>query len=147
MTGDQIQSQSSIEDDVYLAIWRSEHQFTRTRWTVATFFLGISFAVPGFSFQTKINPSEALAIRIAGLFIYWFAFLIFTHFHHYTDSLRAYLISMENSGRTTLDLESKIGVGKTPGTKVKRRFTTVQLLFCFGLLYGIGIVMLLLPGL
>jgi len=147
MSSDQIQSQSKVEDDTYLTIWRADHEFTRTRWTVATFFLGISFAVLGFSFQSRLSPSEALAIRISGLFIYWFAYLIYVHFHRYTDSLRAYLIAMEKSSRTTLDLESKIGIGKTPDVKVKRRFTTVHLLFCFGLIYTTGIVLLLLLGL
>lgn len=42
-------------DDAYLEIWKIEQEHSRTRWTIATFFLSISFAVLGLSFDSKDN--------------------------------------------------------------------------------------------
>ena len=47
MDANQIQSQPSKkdEDNIYLQIWRTEQDYTRTRWTVATFFMSVSFVM------------------------------------------------------------------------------------------------------
>ena len=144
MKSDQIQSQPQIKDGVYLKIWQTEQEHVRTRWTVVTFFLSISFAILGFSFQNKLSPSEALAIRISGLFIYWFAYTLLLHFYAYTRFLRSYLIEMEKSGRTTLDIQSK---ADTSGLGAGKRLSTTRLLFLFGLIYTVGIIALWLLGL
>src|SRR5260221_8724469 len=101
MSSSQMQPQTQVKDSVYLKVWQTEQQHVRTRWIVVTFFLSISFAILGFSFQNKLSPSEALAIRISGLDIYWFAYILLLHFYAYTRFLRTYLIEMEKSGRTT----------------------------------------------
>ncbi len=46
MSSNQIQPQNQVKDSVYLKIWRTEQQHVRTRWTVVTFFLSISFGSP-----------------------------------------------------------------------------------------------------
>jgi hypothetical protein len=35
---------------------QAEQEHTRTRWTVVTFFMSISFALFGLSFQNKLAP-------------------------------------------------------------------------------------------
>lgn len=141
MDNNQIQSQSEVRDDIYLEIWKVEQEFVKTRWTVITFFMSASFALLAFSFQGKLTLTQILASRISGLFIYWFAYLLYIHFYNYTRSLRAYLIDMEKTNRTTYDIQSKIGSG------TKREPSTTKLLFLFGLIYMIGIVLLILLGL
>lgn len=52
------------QDDAYLQIWKIEQDHSRTRWTVTTFFLSISFAILGLSF----DPNESLAgVKLFGL--------------------------------------------------------------------------------
>lgn len=144
MSSSQLQQQTQVKDSVYLKIWQTEQQHMRTRWTVVTFFLSISFAILGLSFQSKFSSPEALAVRISGLFIYWFAYLLLLHFYAYTKFLRAYLIEMEKSGRTTLDIQSKADLSRLGSTKI---LSTTRLLFLFGLIYTVGIIALWLLGL
>jgi len=131
-------------DDVYLQIWQTEQDHVRTRWTVITFFLSVSFAIFGFSFQAKLGLSQSIAIRIAGLLIYWFAFLLLLHFYEYTKFLRGYLVDMEKSGRTSLDIQSKADASNLGASK---QLSTTRLLFLFGLIYTVGIITLWLLGL
>lgn len=144
MNSNQMQPQTQVKDSVYLKIWQTEQQHVRTRWTVVTFFLSISFAILGFSFQGKFSPSEALAIRLSGLLIYWFAYVLLLHFYTYTKFLRTYLIEMEKSGRTTLDIQSKADLSHLGSSKL---LSTTRLLFLFGLIYTVGVVVLWLLGL
>jgi len=144
MSHGQMQRQILDGDDVYLQIWQTEQDHVRTRWTVITFFLSVSFAIFGFSFQTKLGISQSIAIRIAGLLIYWFAYLLLLHFYAYTKFLRTYLLDMEKSGRTTLDIQSKADASNLGASK---RLSTTRLLFLFGLIYTVGIITLWLLGL
>jgi hypothetical protein len=65
VSSDQTQSETQIDNDSYLKIWQADQEYIRTRWTVTTFFMSVSFAISGFSFQANIVPPERLAIRIA----------------------------------------------------------------------------------
>jgi hypothetical protein len=136
MKSGQIQKPPIIEDNAYLEIWKADQEFIRTRWTITTFFIGGSFALFAYSFQVK--PLAALAVRIFGLFIYWFAVIIDTHFYRHNKVLRGYLVYMEESGRTTLDLQSKIHEQR----KDKYHRSTGKFLAALGLIYAIGIVWL-----
>lgn len=133
MKSSQIQTQPKIEDNAYLEIWKADQEFIRTRWAITTFFMGGSFALFAYSFQVK--PLPALAIRIFGLFIYWFAVIIDTHFYRHNKVLRSYLVYMEESGRTTLDLQSKIHEQR----KDKFHRSTGKFLAALGLLFAIVI--------
>jgi len=144
MSSNQVQPQTQVKDNVYLKIWQTEQQHVRTRWTVVTFFLSISFAILGFSFQGKLAPPEAIAIRISGLLIYWFAYILLLHFYAYTKFLRTYLIEVEKSGRTTLDIQSKADASHLGAIK---QLSTTRLLFVFGIIYTVGIITLWLLGL
>lgn len=139
-----MQPLNQIKDSVYLKIWQTEQEHVRTRWTVVTFFLSVSFAILGFSFQSKLSSQEGLAIRISGLLIYWFAYALFLHFYSYTRFLRSYLIEMEKSRRTSLDIQSKADEAQLGASK---RLSTTRLLFFFGLIYTAGIIALWLLGL
>jgi hypothetical protein len=66
-------------DDVYMQVWQVEQKYVETRWNITAFFLGISFAILGFSFQAGLHPSQSLVIRICGLLVYCFYCLIYRH--------------------------------------------------------------------
>ncbi|HLX57041.1 MAG TPA: hypothetical protein VKR83_08460 [Ktedonobacteraceae bacterium] len=136
MKSNQIQTQPKIEDNYYLEIWKADQEFVRTRWTITTFFMSASFAIFAYSFQIK--PLPALAIRIFGLFIYWFAVIMHAHFYQHNKFLRNYLIYLEKSGRSTFDLQSKLYEQR----KNKFHRSTGKFLAVLGLLYAIGIIWL-----
>jgi hypothetical protein len=136
MKSSQIQTPPKIEDHAYLEIWKADQEFIRTRWTITTFFMGGSFALFAYSFQVK--PLPALAIRIFGLFIYWFAVLIDTHFYQHNKVLRGYLVHMGKSGRTTLDLQSKIHEQR----KDKFHRSTGKFLAALGIIFALVITWL-----
>lgn len=133
MKSGQIQK-PSIDDQAYLEIWKADQEFIKTRWSIVTFFMGGSFALFAYSFQTK--PLGALAIRIFGLFIYWFAVLIDAHFYRHNKVLRLYLVYLEESGRTTLNLQSKIHEQR----KDKSRRSTNKFLMALGILFALVII-------
>lgn len=98
--------------------------------------MSVSFAIFAYSFQIK--PSAALAIRIFGLFIYWFSVIMHAHFYQHNKFLRGYLIHLEKSGRSTLDLQSKLYEQR----KNKFHRSTGKFLAALGLIYAIGILWL-----
>lgn len=129
---------SSIDDHAYLEIWKADQEFIKTRWTIVTFFMSVSFAIFAYSFQTR--PLPALAIRIFCLFIYWFAVTMHAHFYQHNRFLRNYLLYLERSGRSSLDLQSKLYEQR------KNRFhrSTGKFLAALGLIYAIGVIWLFL---
>lgn len=145
----QMQEQTQVKDSVYLKIWQIEQAHQRTRWTVVTFFMSISFAIFGFSFQSSLARSESLAIRIAGLLIYWFAYVLLVQFYGYTKFLRDYLLEMEKAGRTTFDIQSKIALAHISGSSSKRGSwkSTIRLILYFGFIYTVGVIVLWFLGL
>lgn len=128
----------ATKDDIYMQIWQGEQDHTRTRWTVTTFFLSISFAILGFSFQNNLVSPVPSIIRTVGLFIYWFAFILFWHLNRYNKFLRNYLVEIESSEDITLDLQSK----SLASSAASKRITTTRMLFYFGLIYAAGIILL-----
>jgi hypothetical protein len=142
MSDEQALHLTKNDDEVYLEIWKAEQQYIGTRWSNVTFFIGISFAILGFSFQNGLVHAEALAIRISGLLLYWFAYVLYLHFYMYTHFLRSYLTSMEASGRTKHTIQSTalatINVG------INKHLTTRKMLLYFGILYSLGVILLLL---
>ena len=144
MSSNQIQSKAQVDDDTYLKIWQTEQEHQRTRWTVVTFFMSISFAILGFSFQSTLPHPESIALRICGLLIYWFACILLWQFYNFTKVLRAYLLEMEKTGQTTLDIQLK--ASKTFQGYIKL-LSPINLIICFGVIYTIGIAAFWLLGL
>src|SRR5258708_14454989 len=107
--------------------------------------MSVSFAILGFSFQDKLAPSTSLAIRISGLLIYWFAYLMFQRFFDYNRVLRTYLLEMEKSGRTFFYIQGRTNVALRALSN--NLASSVLLLLYFGLLYIFGLVVLWLLGL
>ena len=142
MNTEQTQLQDTNEDETYLKIWQVDQEFVKTRWSVTTFFMSISFAILGFSFQSSLRPQESFAIRVAGIFIYWFACFLYSRFYGYTRFLRSYLIEMEKAKRTRLDIQSKAYSSTHGGTA--QRISTGRWIFVFGLIYTVGVILLLL---
>ena len=130
------------DNELYITIWQEEQEFSKTRWTTVTFFLGISFVILGYSLQPGLTGFQAIIIRIFGIFVYWFGYLLYTHFYKFTISLRNYLINMESTGRTNLNIQSTIG--NSPN--IKRKINTRRLLFIFGLIFSLGIICLYLTS-
>jgi hypothetical protein len=137
-------SSEKSRDNAYLEIWKVEQEHTRTRWTVTTFFLSVSFAIFGFSFQAQsgANPNIAHIQRIGGVALYWFAYLLFLQFNKYNNFLRAQLRKMETEKQVTFSLETDAKLFMK--SKFGRFFTATRLLFYFGFLFTAGVVLLIL---
>ena len=136
------------QDDTYLQIWKIEQEHGRTRWTVTTFFLSISFAILGLSF----NPNENLANlslfglsmpdvqRFIGVFIFWFGYALFVQFNRYTKFLRSRLSDMEKQELVSFTFQSD--AREFMYSKARAAFSATWLMFYFGLLYTAIVIVL-----
>ncbi len=96
-------------DELYFQIWEREQEHTKTRWNVTTFFVSISFAIFGFSFQTQKPPVSPIISHSVALAIYWFAFVLFWRFNSFTNCLRDYLREMEVSQKVRVNVQTRAG--------------------------------------
>ncbi len=137
---DQLLQQS--QDQIYLEIWKIEQAHTRSRWTLTTFFISVSFAILGFSFQEQFTSPKALALRLVALILYWLAILMFRRTFSYNRVLRAYLVEMEQTGRSSLDIQGR--ANKSLYSTYYKQPTTFHILVGVGIFYMIAIILLLL---
>lgn len=144
MDSNQSSSSTKTEDDAYLRILQVDQGHSQSRWTLTTFFMSVSFAILGFSFQDKLTPSTSLAIRISGLLIYWFAYFMFQRFLEYNKVLRSYLLEMEKSGRTSFDIQGR--TNEALRARSNRLVSSGHLLLYFGILYTVGVILFRLLG-
>jgi hypothetical protein len=142
MSDEDTQHLTGIDDEIYMEIWKAEQQYISTRWNNVTFFLGISFAILGFSFQSNLALPVAFAIRISGLVLYWFSYIFYLHFYVYTHFLRSYLIEMEKVGRTKHNIQSKAKATINRG--INKHISTRAILLYMGILYTLGVILLFL---
>ncbi|MBV9616556.1 MAG: hypothetical protein JO011_09765 [Ktedonobacteraceae bacterium] len=142
MSDEQAQHLTGTDDEIYMKIWKAEQQYISTRWNNVTFFIGISFAILGFSFQSGLLPGEAFAIRTSGLVVYWFAYVFYLHFYAYTHFLRSYLIDMETSGRTKHNIQSRAKATINRG--INKHFSTRKILLYVGICYTLEVILLFL---
>lgn len=137
-------------DDAYIEIWKIEQEHSRTRWTVITFFLSISFAILGLSFDIKDNQAGVslfgLALpdaqRVIGSLIYWFGYILFVQFNRYTNFLRDRLKNMERQKLVSYSFQSD--ARDFMYSKLRAAFSATWLLFYFGVLYTTIVVILAL---
>jgi hypothetical protein len=124
-------------DELYLRVWELEQTNTNTRWTITTFFMSVSFAIFGFSFQAGLDNALALSARLGGLAIYWFAYRLFLRFHAYTEMLRRYLYECEQQGVTRIRVQER-------AQQLLRSLqpSSRELLRLLGLAYTIGVALL-----
>jgi protein-S-isoprenylcysteine O-methyltransferase Ste14 len=135
-------------DNAYLEIWKIEQDHSRTRWTVTTFFLSISFAVVGLSFDPSDSVEQTALFgismpdiqRIIGVFIFWFGYALFRQFNRFTNFLRTQLRNMENEGLVSFTFQSEAREFMYSG--ISGLFSASRLMFYFGVLYTIVIVLL-----
>jgi hypothetical protein len=126
-------------DEIYLRIWEKQQEWTSTRWNITTFFLSISFALFGLSLQGSPGPLEGNIQRLAGLSIYWFAFLLFRRYDDWSKFLRAYLEELETTSSTRLKLHTRWKKSKSG----LRKWTSIsKLLIYFGMIYTVAVVLL-----
>lgn len=134
-------------DDTYLQIWKIEQEHSRTRWTVTTFFLSISFAILGLSFDSRDNLTSLWNInmpdlqRIIGLFVYWFGYSLFAQFNRYSNFLRKRLRDMEEKKQVSFSLQTE--AKSFMYSKFHSAFSASWLLIYFGVLYTIVVLLLL----
>jgi len=131
-------------NDVYLKIWEIEKAHERHRWTITTFFIGISFALFGFTFKEELTSSISTATRITSLVIYWFAYLLFQRFYNYTKVLRDYLRKMESEDSISIKIISYQEFKNNPD---KADFLAAnKLLLYFGYLFTLVVLLIALSG-
>ncbi|NTU81627.1 MAG: hypothetical protein HGA45_19970 [Chloroflexales bacterium] len=128
-------------DEIYLRVWEIEQEHGRTRWTVATFYLSISFAIFGFSFQAQLASPLPSISRVSAVCIYWFGVLLFSRFHVYNHVLRQYLREMEQQGHTSVKLHT--GYDAVMRTRSRPLLAAGYMLIYFGLFYTVGVLLLL----
>ncbi len=123
----------SKSDDHYLKIWEVEQAHERHRWTITTFFVGLSFGAASFSFQSTLEPTSAIALRVGAVAIWWFACIFFTRFSIASEVLRTYLHHLEDEGKTTFRIQSTYwqALRKRLITKV----SALQILVAVGVVY------------
>ena len=131
-----------VNDDNYLKIWDIEQKHTNTRWTLMTFYLSVSFAIFGLSFQTKELSVPLFVPLSVAIGIYWFAYLLFKRFNDFNEYLRSKLTELENEGKTSLHLQ----IESKQYLQRNKKLSATKLIFAFGILYTIaGIVVSLFP--
>ena len=127
-------------NNLYMKVWESSSEHGRIRWTVATFFMSVSFALFGFSLHSGAEKeSLVIAERGTAIGVYWFTYILFMRFHQYTSFLRKYLRSLEEQGKVDYDLQAKIDEEMRPGRKWKG---TEHLLLYFGLVYTLSAILI-----
>lgn len=130
----QTASKPEVNDDNYLKIWEIEQRHTSTRWTLMTFYLSVSFAIFGISFQTK-DLSAPLFVPLAiAIGVYWFAYLLFRRFNDFNEYLRSKLLELENEGKTSLHLQKE----SQQFLQRNKRLSATKLIFAFGILYTVA---------
>ena len=135
-------------DDAYLQIWKIEQDHSRTRWTVTTFFLSISFAVVGLSFNPGGNLENidlfGLSMpnvqRFIGVFIYWFGLFLFLQFNRYTNFLRSQLRDLEQQKMVSYTFQSD--AKGFMYSRIGAAFSAKWLMVYFGLLYTLIVIAL-----
>lgn len=120
-------------DELYLKVWEADQRHTTTRWTVSTFFLSVSFAIFGLSFQIEKFVVPRIVPQLGAVAIYWFTYMLFLRFNTYTRFLRGYLAKMESDNRTKLDIQSKA----TSYLNENKSATSTELLLYFGIGYTV----------
>lgn len=128
---------SLSNEELYLKLWEREQEHTKTRWNVTTFFFSISFAIFGFSLQTKNPPVSPIISHSVALAIYWFAFVLFWRFNSFTDCLREYLREMEVSGQVKINVQTR--VNRAMKGQYGSWLSTFNLMLYFGILYTIAV--------
>lgn len=140
---------------LYLKILDIQSQFATRRWTITTFFIGLSFAILGFSiplFRVENSNRYIISTRcITAGIVYWFAYFLSASLYIYSKSLRDYLEKLEQSNdskRVPFDFQSKTKVYmKNQRTKgIFTLPTTTKLLKYFGFVYSLIILLILIFG-
>ncbi len=125
-------------DELYIKLLELEQEHSNKRWTITTFFLGISFAILGFSFTSEKAQIPIIVPYAAAIISYWFAYLLFVRLNDYTKFLRNYLGDLEDTGQVPFKLQTETQAFM----QTKHRFSTTQLLLYFGLFYTGAIIAL-----
>ncbi|BDA75984.1 hypothetical protein CAL7716_101500 (plasmid) [Calothrix sp. PCC 7716] len=128
--------------DLYLKVWEKEQSYIQIRWTVVTFFISVSFAIMGFSFNIS-NPKLPIIIpQLIGCGIYWFAFLVHLVLYDLTEYYREYLLSMEREGLVKYDVRTRANKFFSERRNKLGRPHPTALLAYFGIGYTLVVVLI-----
>lgn len=142
---------------LYLKLLEDQFYFSARRWTITTFFIGISFAIVGFSSsvfssnQLYQNNFDILIRYLAAILAYWFGFFLSVSLDRYSKAVRKYLDYLEgnqvreneiNEKKVPFDFESKIK--EYMNNEHQRLPTSTKLLRYFGIGYTIMIILRLI---
>ena len=131
-------TQEQSADELYLKAWDIEQAHSNKRWSITTFFLGISFAILGFSFTNDQTQVPLFVPYAAAIISYWFSYLLFVRLNDYTKFLRGYLTRLEESGQVSFSVQGETSTFM----KSRQRWSTTKLLLYFGVFYTGGIIVL-----
>ena len=140
-----MQTQTQIDHEIYMKVWDGDQAYQRYRWTIVTFFIGVSFAILGLSFQTRITAVPLLFMRLFGISIYWFAYGLYSFFYGYTTVFRKYLKEMEESGKVSINLQTRFGDFRS-SSLLHKVMSAKRFLLLFGALYTFLVVIVWLLG-
>lgn len=133
-------SRALSPEELYFKLWEREQEHTKTRWSITTFFISTSFAIFGFSLQSKNSSVLPIISHSVALAIYWFAFVLFWRFNSFTNCLREYLREMEASEYVKVKAQTRVE------QKMRGQYSgwlsTLNLLLYFGVIYTIAIALL-----
>lgn len=123
---------------LYLKILEVQYQYSSRRWTIATFFFSISFAVIGFSYQNNTSQVPLIIQQLTGIFIYWFSYYLFVRLNNYNQFLRHYLKKMEEKDSFCFDFQTK--TQEWMKQNKSHKISSTKMLGYFGILYTITII-------
>ncbi len=127
--------------ELYLKLWEKEQSYIQIRWTVVTFFIGISFGILGFSFNFDTTNTPFIIPQLIGCAIYWFAFLVHLVLYDLTEYYRGYLLEMEQKNLVKYDIRKKADIFFSEKRRKITRTHPTRLLAYFGIGYVVVIVL------
>jgi|SRR5579859_2149946 len=141
ITDNQLKLLTESDEKIYWILWNTDLEHMKIRWTITTFFMGVSFGILGFSFQSHLVMTDGLAMRLSSILIYWFAYILFVYLRRFNQFIRSYQSEMEKSGRVSFNLQSSLD--KTIHEKERKQGSSSnKLVLYFGILYTFGVILL-----
>jgi len=124
--------ETSMDLQVYLKTIEYKRSIGTTQWTVMSIFVTASELVIAFSFQSdnQISSLNALLIRIFGLLIYWFGFVLFARYRALNNQVSNYLVSLEEKNKFEFQ-KNLVNYFHNKGLSTK------DILVVFGILYSL----------
>ena len=140
ITNSKLTKSKSIQSgEFYITFCHCIMDLIRTRWFIATFFIGISFIIFGFSFKISNTNLSIVFMHFSALLIYWFAFILYSTFNRYINFIVKYLINMEESKKVDINFQTNLQEFMRMQSKIP---FTLRFLFWFGIFYTLIVLVI-----